>query len=148
MSKLVQQDYLIHPPVWIENPWDKGVKVRTCFVQGIANTYANPARFPCPDNEPPNAPIDASIVQLIVALHKAGYPTLFCCSGLEEDHSETEISPRSAYIYFAVPVRGYLKDIISDLPFYFDGDSTIRFSYGVDNTAARAAWETFTERVS
>jgi len=136
MSKLVQQDYSISPPIWVEKPWNKGAKVRTCFVQGIMDTY----------QEDCSAPIDASIAQLIVALHKAGYPTLFCCSGLEEDHIGVgKDIIRSAYIYFAAPVRDYLKDIISELPFYFDGDSIIRFSKRVDNTTARAAWETFTE---
>ncbi len=151
-TKLSEQVYSICPPYWRTYPW--GARVRSCDIEGVPNSYANPERFGSSDTEPVAAPVDASIAPLIVSLWRAGLPTAFCCSGLLEDHDDSgdkdphQITKpsRRAYISFDVPVSVVLGGVLPE-PLYFDGDSIIRCRNAAE-TELRAAWEILTKRVS
>lgn len=137
----------ISPPVWVLKPWDATVRVRTCYISGLPNSYANPKRFPQGGREDyPDAPVDAGIAELIVALNAAGCPTTFCCSGLDEDHEDGKDPSQSGrslagYIAFDVSVAAKLGALISE-PLYLEGDNVIRSRFGTPNATLRAAWDT------
>jgi len=88
---------IVGAPVWIEREWARGKidRERVCWVGGLIDQagYGDGVH---------SVPIDASIAHIVAELNWRGYPTLFCCSGLPEDHLYVEGMPcLNPYILFA-----------------------------------------------
>lgn len=137
----------ISPPVWVAKSWDTSIRVRTCYISNLPNTYANPGLWAKPDIGYPDAPVDAGIADLIVALNTAGHHTTFCCSGLEEDHEGgADERGRSGYICFETDITVLGALLVA--PLYLDGPTTIRSRFHASDAALRAAWDTLLAKLS
>ena len=129
--------YRIEKAKWITPFPDKAQRVRACRISGLETVswYG--------DGDKQGRPwIDASIAGLIVSLNRAGFPTIFCCSGLPEDHDHAGCPP---YIMFQCESDYLLQHFVDRFPtlpeaFKWDGDLAIRAKAGTSVETLRVAW--------
>lgn len=126
-------------PFWFEDPvlkgtqWE-GYRNRVCRIHGLSPSgpYLR---------DGPEALVDASIAPLILRLNEAGYPTLFSCSGLEEEHSPYE-PINTGYLVIAcdiAPLIPFLPDGLAVES--WKGNGTLRWSRTSTQDERRTGWE-------
>ncbi len=121
----------ISKPEWVKSWSDnKCSKSRACWISGlhVDNEYQA--------DKAGRVWVDASIARLIVLLNQAGFTTMYCCSGLPEDHSRMK-DVLAGYISFTETKRRLPFRLPRGLR--WDGDC-IRSRIGGSTDVLRAAW--------
>jgi hypothetical protein len=102
--------------------------------------------------------IDKSLIKIIKTLNKLGYTTEYCCSGLYQDHLNTNFS--CGYISFLKNLKPSKKEIIKKAAMiylnYYDWDEncivynalpTIKINHKIHDEIILKRWKDFIKNV-
>lgn len=131
----------IGAPHWITQTWrdhNRSRRVRICLVDGLKCDHTGGSVYERTDG---TVEIDASIAPLIVELNRRGHETMFCCSGLPEDHDGQPWGADYAYILFA---ERPTIEAPAGVEVSWDGS---HWSFARDPEVARGQWREIAARL-